>query len=59
MSLLESVGLCALCAALFWPLSYIPWVAEQNAVAVRANAIAQCRGEPMRVVPCDQTEAAK
>ena len=45
MSLLQAIGLAAVCGVIFWPLGYIPQVAEQNASAVRANAVAQCRGE--------------
>ena len=45
MSLLHAIGLAALCGVIFWPLGYIPQVAKQNAAAVRANSIAQCRGE--------------
>ena len=45
MSLLKAIGLSAICGVIFWPLGYIPLVAEQNAVAVHANVTAQCRGE--------------
>ena len=45
MNLLQAIGLSALCGVIFWPLGYIPQVAEQNAVAVRANDVAQCLGE--------------
>ena len=52
-----SIGLIALCALFLWPLAYTAAVAQQNAVAVRANAIAQCVGEvEMRKVQktCEQ-----
>ena len=59
MNLLQVIGLSALCGVIFWPLGYIPQVAEQNALAVRANAMAQCRGEvETRVAQrtCEQRE---
>ena len=59
MTLLEYTGLTALSAVVLWPIGYIPWAAEKNAVAVLANQVQACRGEPMRVVPCEQMEALK
>ena len=56
---LQSIGLSALVKLAFYPLAYIPAAAEQNAVAVRANAVAQCVGEvAMRKVQrtCKQQE---
>ena len=59
MNLLQAIGLAALTSLLLWPLTYIPWIAKQNAVAVRSHAIAQCVGEvEMRKVQrtCEQQE---
>jgi len=57
--ILQSIGLSALVTLAFYPLAATDWAKEQNAVAVRANAVAQCVGEmAMRKVQrtCKQQE---
>ena len=59
MTILQAIGLAALTSLFLWPLTYIPWVAEQHAVAVRSHAMAQCVGAfEMRKVQrtCEQMQ---
>jgi hypothetical protein len=37
MKLLKAIGLTAVAAVFLYPLGYLPWVAEQQALASKAN----------------------